>query len=252
GAQVLVTRDFTIANPPSTYTVTGTVVNCAQTVNTAEAMPLCDSGNANHQFLRHYQHTGSEITGTEDTELDGTTPYVVSGPVVVCSGSDVFTTTGLCLADGTPIGIINRRTTGGVVVQGGWGTLLTGAFSVGAPPVGSSACGQTLNIQTSDVLCDIDTGTGTVNGLVLIQYHYASAGSITSTDIINAVTGAPYTPTGTVSICPTDTSPPDNDMQVLCDRQADGSLVPIVRDFHRDAVGTINGFTDYTVSGVPY
>lgn len=252
GAQITTVRDFTITAPPTSYTVTGTVVNCAQTVNTAEAIPLCDSGNANHQFLRHYQHTGSEITGTEDTEMDGQTPYVAVGPVVVCSGTDEFTTTGLCLGDGTPIGVINRRTTGGAVVQDGYVNLLTGAFSAGPPPVGTSACGQTLNVQQSDVLCDITTGDGVVHGLVLIQYHYAPDGTVMSTDVINATNGTPYVPVGTITVCPTDTSTPDNDMQVLCDRQADGSLVALVRDYHRDGVGQINGFTDYTLGGAPY
>lgn len=252
GGQVLHLRDFTMGSPTSTYTVTGTVVNCAQTVNTAEALVLCDGGNTNHQFLRHYQHTGSEITGTEDTELDGTTPYVPVGPVVACDGPQQFTTTGLCLADGTPIGVINRRTPAGVLVQDGWVNLLTGGFSAGAPPVGTSACGQTLNVQQSDVLCDITSADNVVHGLVLIQYHYAADGTVSSTDVINATSGAPYVPVGTITVCPTDTAAPDNDMQVLCDRQADGTLIPVVRDYHRDAVGAINGFTDYTLAGAPY
>lgn len=252
GAQVNEIRDFTITSPTSTYTVTGTVVSCAQAVNTAQAVALCDSGAGNRQFLRHYQHTGNEITGVEDTALDGVTPYVVVGPVTACSDGGTFTTTGLCLGDGTPIGVVNRRSELGAVVQDGWVNLLTGTFSIGAPPVGTSACGQALNIQTSDVLCDITTGTGVINGLVLIQYHYAPDGSITSTDVINAVTGAAYVPVGTITVCPTDTSTPDNDMQVLCDVQANGTLVPLIRDYHRDAVGAINGFSDYTIGGAAY
>jgi hypothetical protein len=252
GAQVNEIRDFTIGSPTSTYTVTGTVVNCAQTVNTAQALTLCDSGAGNQQFLRHYQHTGDVVTGFTDTTLDGTTPYAPVGDVVACSSDGDFTTTGLCLGDGTPIGIVNRRNEMGNVVQDGWINLLTGAFSVGNPPVGTMSCGQTLNIQTSDVLCDITTGTGVVNGLVLIQYHYAPDGSITSTDIIDATDGSPYVPVGTITVCPTDTGVPDNDMQVLCDVQANGSQIPLVRDYRRDVNGVINGFADYTVAGVPY
>jgi len=169
-----------------------------------------------------------------------------------CTSADEFTTTGLCLGDGTPIGIINRRTDAGTLVQDGWVNLLTGAFSVGAPPLGTTACGQAFNVQQSDVLCDITTGDGVVHGLVLIQYQYAPDGTVMSTDVINATTGAPYTPVGTITVCPTDTSVPDNDMQVLCDRQTDGTLIPLVRDYRRDVNGIIIGFSDYTLSGAPY
>lgn len=173
-----------------------------------------------------------------------------SDPVVTFA--DQFTSLGLCLGDGTPIGIINRRTDLGLVLQDGWVNLLTGAFTIGMPPVGTSACGSSVNIQTSDVLCDITTGDGVVHGLVLIQYLYAPDGSIDSTLIIDATTGAPYVPVGTVTVCPTDTGVPDNDMQILCDRQADGSLVPFVRDYRRDVNAIINGFSDYTLAGLPY
>jgi len=181
-------------------------------------------------------------------------------PQPCCDGSvsatvemaDQFTTVGLCLADGTPIGVINRRTDAAVIVQDGWVNLLTGAFAAGPPPVGTGACGGSLNIQTSDVLCDVTPADGTVHGLVLIQYHYAPDGSVESTAVIDATTGAPYTPVGTITICPTDTGIPDNDMQVLCDRQADGSLVPFVRDYRRNATGQINGFADWTLAGAAY
>lgn len=172
-------------------------------------------------------------------------------PDPVAAFAEEFTTVGLCLGDGTPIGIINRRVAG-TIVQDGWVNLLTGTFSVGAPPVGTTACGGALNIQTSDVLCDITTATGDINGLVLIEYHYNPDGSIGSTDIIDATTGASYVPVGTVTVCPTDTGVPDNDMQVLCDRQADGTLIPLIRDYRRDAVGQIDGFSDYTLAGAPY
>lgn len=170
----------------------------------------------------------------------------------VAAFAEQFTTVGLCLGDGTPVGIVNRRTDAGLVVQDGWVNLLTGAFAAGPPPVGTGSCGSSLNIQTSDVLCDITTGDGTVHGLVLIAYHYNEDGSISSTDIIDATTGAAYVPVGTVTVCPTDTGVPDNDMQVLCDRQADGSLVPFVRDYRRDVNAIINGFSDYTLNGAPY
>lgn len=253
GAQVITSRDFTINAPTSTYTVTGTVVNCAETVSTSQTVSLCDNGASGVQFLRHYQRTGDEITGFEDTTLDGATPYVAAGPVVACIREEDFTTTGLCLGDGTPIGIVNRRTTAGVVVQDGWINLLTGTFSVGAPPVGTSSCSVPQSIQMSDVLCDITVATGDVNGLVLIQYNYNPDGSIASTVLIDAITGLPYgAPVGEITICPTDQGQPTQSIQLLCDVQGDGTSVPIVRDYRRDVNGIVNGFSDYTIGGVPY
>lgn len=241
-------KDFTILGD-APYVAVGPVSDCSEPK--VQPVPLCDAGNSNHTFLRYYLHTGNTVTGTTDTELDGVTPYAFVGPAVVCT-ANVFTTTGLCLGDGTPIGIVNRRNSLDAIVQDGWINLLTGAFSAGIPPVGTNSCAQSLSIQTSDVLCDITTATGVVNALVLIQYHYNPDGTIASTSIINATTGAPYTPVGTVTVCPTDTAVPDNDMQVLCDRQADGTLVPFIRDYHRDAVGVINGFSNYTLGGASY
>ncbi len=212
---------------------------------------LCDSGNGGHQFLRRLSYTDGVVTDTQDTELDGTTPYVVAGLALVCVND--FTTTGLCLGDGTPIGIVNRRTLTGAMVQDGWVNLITGVFFPGIPPVGTTACGRSVSVQMSDVLCDITTATGVVNGLVLVQYTYAPDGSIDFTTLINATTGAPYgPPIGVVTVCPSDIGQPDRDMQVLCDVQGDGTVIPLVRDYRRDPVGVINGFADYTVGGVPY
>lgn len=252
-AQVITSRDFTLNTPTSTYTVTGTVVNCAETVNTAQSVTLCDNGAAGVQFLRNYHKTGAEITGFDDTTLDGVTPYVPAGPVVACERDEDFTTTGLCLGDGTPIGIVNRRTTAGVVVQDGWVNLLTGAFLVGPPPLGTTSCSVPQSIQTSDVLCDITTLSGEINGLVLIQYNYNPDGSIASTVLINATTGAPYgAPVGEITVCPTDIGQPDRDMQVLCDVQANGTVIPLVRDYVRNPSGVISGFADYLIDGTPY
>lgn len=218
----------------------------------ATDLVCAESGGFNITVIRQvlFGPDGTEL-GVTFTSLDGTVIVPDSWTPGECQGG-VFTTTGLCLGDGTPIGIVIRRTPEETIVQDGWVNLLSGAFSAGAPPVGTQACGQNLNIQTSDVLCDINTGTGAVLALVLIQYNYNPDGSIASTDIVDATSGAPYVPAGTISVCPTDTGVPDNDMQVLCDRQADGSLVPLIRDYRRDAVGAINGFTDYTLGGAPY
>lgn len=244
-------RDFDFDG--NAYNPQGLVSDCADV--SADREPACwtdDStgGQIHTGTIRHQDGINSQgwlLFDQNNTLVDPT------GVTFVSCSPDPFSTTGLCLGDGTPISVVTRwNHDTGSYVDDGWINLLTGAFSAGAPPVGTQACGQNLSIQTSDVLCDITTGTGEVNGLVLIQYNYNPDGSIASTVVINAVTGAPYTPVGTITICPTDTSTPDNDMQVLCDRQADGSLVPFVRDYTRNAVGTVSGFTDYTLSGATY
>ena len=207
------------------------------------------------EFLRRYRYDAQgNVVSLLTSTLDGVTPYVITGVVGDCARiSNTFTTTGLCLGDNTPIGVINRRTGTGTIVQDGWVNLLTGGFSAGAPPIGTSACGSTVNVQTSDVLCDITTATGDVNGLVLIQYNYNPDGSIASTEILNATTGAPYVPVGAITVCPTDQGQPDHDMWLLCDVQSNGSVVTIIRDYNRDVNGLINGFSDYNAStGTPY
>lgn len=235
------------------YTPTGTVGMCDFD---SETQWLCDvqPGGQVVPFQRAWLYNNEGLTiAAHDTNGNGV-PYTVTGSVTDCAAAfQPIAVTGLCLADGTPIGIVNRRNSlSGVMSQDGWINLLTGAFTVGAPPAGAQACGQNLNIQTSDVLCDMNTSTGVVNKLVLIQYNYNPDGSIASTQVLDATTGAPYTPVGTITVCPTDTAVPDNDQQVLCDRQADGTLVPFLRDYRRDAVGQISGFTDYTLGGAAY
>lgn len=216
---------------------------------------LCDEGNDGHQFIRRY--VGSPLAGGNDQlfdfELDGSTVYVPVGPVGVCAAScDPVTTTGLCLADGTPIGVVTRRDCDtGALTQDGWVNLLTGAFTAGAPPVGTMACGASQSVQVSGIFCDVD-GNGDVQGLVLIEYHYGVDGTIESVRLVDAVTGATYVPVGTVTTCPADVDQPDADLVVLCDVQANGTAVPFVRDFRRDELNAITGFTNYTLAGAPY
>lgn len=247
---------FIAANGARVVPVSWTPGECIADVND---LVLCDRqpDGSIVSFMRKYVQTWSEAAGAQilaTRDFTITAPpstYTVTGEVVVCSG-DTFTTTGLCLGDNTPIGIVNRRTPGADVVQDGWINLLTGTFTPGVPPPGASACGSTVNVQTSDVLCDITTATGDINGLVLIQYNYNPDGSISSTDILNATTGDPYVPVGSITICPTDQGQPDRDMQLLCDVQANGTIVPIIRDYVRDVNGQVSTFSDYTVGGVPY
>jgi len=69
---------------PYVPTVGGAVSICDVAYQDFEPEVLCDFGNANTQFLRRYRDTALGVL-TTDTDLDGTTPYVVVGPVGTCA-----------------------------------------------------------------------------------------------------------------------------------------------------------------------
>jgi len=251
--QVRSHRDFELSGE-SSYTVQGVVVDCTEAIADRETVCWTDSNSTpgiHTGTIRHVDSINSQGWLLFDQNRNLVTD--TSGVTFVPCEPDPFGTSGLCLGDGTPIAVVTRwNHTTATYVDDGWINLLTGAFSAGAPPAGTRSCSAPLEIQNSGVLCDVTTSTNTVNALVIIQYNYNPDGSIASTVVLDATTGAPYTPVGQITVCPTDTGTPDNDMQVLCDRQADGSLTPFVRDYRRNAVGTINGFTDYTLAGAAY
>ncbi|MFF3665463.1 hypothetical protein [Microtetraspora malaysiensis] len=161
-------------------------------------------------------------------------------------------TTGLCLADGTPIAVVVTRDCNGVVSEDGWINLPTGAWSAGPPPAGTVACGDSRSIQVSGTFCDLDDD-GEVLGLVLIEYAYAADGSIDAVRLVDAVTGDTYTPQGQISTCPAGVEQPEQDVVVLCDVDPDtGAVTTFARDFRRDENGAIVGFSDYDIDGTPY
>lgn len=235
------------------YTLSGvevlpfpTILICAENAYFEEI--LCDRGNAGHQFIRRY--VGSPSVDVNDAmfdfELDGVTEYAPVGPVGRCD-CDPVTTTGLCLADGTPIGVVTRRDCdSGVLTQDGWINLLTGVFTAGPPPAGAMSCSASQSVQVSGTFCDVD-GTGDVVGLVLIEYHYAADGTIESVRLVNATTGATYVPVGTITTCPTGTEQPEQDLTILCDTNG-----AFIRDYRRDETGTIVAVSNYTLAGAAY
>ncbi|WP_086778054.1 hypothetical protein [Streptomyces griseus] len=143
----------------------------------------------------------------------------------------------------------------GTVTSEGWINLTTGAYSAGAPPVGTMACGDSRSITTTGTFCDV-AEDGAVLGLVLVEYQYAADGSISSVRLVDAVTGDTYTPTGTVTTCPAGVAHPERDMLQLCDTNDDESgtvlTVSFLRDFARDETGAVVGHSDYTLDGEPY
>ncbi|WP_328638374.1 hypothetical protein [Streptomyces canus] len=254
---------LTYQDDPSTpYTPTAPV-ECTYGCPDSETVTLCD---ASGPFLRRY----TWLDGTAsyvDVALDGATPHVVTGTVGVCTGeggtgtppcaeqTTPAATLGLCLADGTPIAVvITRACDTSTVTQDGWINLTTGAWSAGAPPAGAQACGDSRAFELAGLLCDV-LADGTVAGLVLVEYEYNPDGSLASVRLVDPGTGNTYTLQGELSICPAGNSPAgtDLDLTVLCDTLADGTVVPFLRDYRRDATsGQITGHTDYALDGTPY
>lgn len=161
-------------------------------------------------------------------------------------------TVGLCLADGTPIAVTVVMDCSGNVTSEGWIDLTTGAYTVGVPPAGAMACGDSRSVEVSGTFCDVDQTTGDVYGLVLIEYQYAADGSIAGVRLVDATSGDTYTPQGEVTTCPAGVEQPEKDLVVLCDTGPDGTVVTFVRDYARDENGTITGFSDYGLDGAPY
>ncbi|MFF3654876.1 hypothetical protein [Streptomyces olivochromogenes] len=234
-----------------------TVVPCAAADHATQL--LCDvaANGTSTPFLRRFTTDGTGTTSV-DTTLDGSTAYTPTGTVGVCmpvsdcaSPTEPTATIGLCLPDGTPIAVTVVRDCDGVVTAEGWINLQTGAYSAGAPPVGTVACGSSQSVQVSGTFCDVDTN-GDVVGLVLIEYNYAADGTIDSVRLVDATTGATYVPTGTVTTCPAGTEQPEQDAVILCDVAADGTSTQFLRDYRRDETGAITAHSDYTLDGTPY
>uniref|UniRef100_UPI003D086F76 hypothetical protein n=1 Tax=Streptomyces koyangensis TaxID=188770 RepID=UPI003D086F76 len=163
---------------------------------------------------------------------------------------------GLCLSDGSPIAVTVVRNCAGTVTSEGWLNLTTGAWSAGAPPAGTIACGDSRSIQVSGTFCDIAPDSGDVLGLVLVEYSYAEDGSIAAVRLVDAVTGDTYVPEGEVTTCPAGVEQPERDLVQLCDTSDDESgvilAVPFLRDYGRNENGSITGHADYTLDGEPY
>lgn len=239
---------------PSTPYVPVSPVECTYGCAEHETVMLCDDTGP---FLRRYVFLAGTAT-YEDVALDGQTPHIVTGTVGVCpaapdcaSPTTPTTAVGLCLADGTPIAVLLTRDCDGVTAQTGWINLLTGAYTLGAPPAGAAACGDGNAFDLTGVLCDTDPATGDVLGLVLIQYAYNPDGSLAGVELINPADGTPYTLQGELLNCPGGEQP-EQDIVVLCDVAADGNTVPFLRDYRRDTAGLVTGHTDYRLDGTAY
>lgn len=250
-------RDFN-AEGTSTYVAVGPVRDCASS-GQADRESACWTTTAGGAtvFTGTIRHDDSLPTpgwilfDQNQTPVSPTEPGLTFVP---CGVVDPLATTGLCLADGSPIAVVTRADAAtGVVTQEGWLNLATGVFSAGLPPVGTRACSSAQSIQVSGVFCSVDDTTGDVLALVLIEYTYAPDGSIASVRLVNATTGATYVvPAGaSITTCPSGAAGPERDFEVLCSTSA-GVTTPFVRDYTRDENGAVIGFTDYTLAGAPF
>ncbi|MET9818329.1 hypothetical protein [Streptomyces sp. NPDC006355] len=252
------------------YTPTGTLTTCggqdAAAGADVETWPLCVI-NTNGSVLQHVRAVQVYDEQGAPSGPPGLVDAVTGGPVAIPGGATIgvcpdgapcdspttpTTTVGLCLPDGRPIAVTVVRDCDGAVTQEGWIDLTTGTFSAGAPPAGTVACGDSRSIAVSGTFCDVDPATGDVLGLVLIEYAYAADGTISSVRLVDAVTGATYTPAGTVTTCPAGVEQPEQDVVQLCDVQTDGTSTPFIRDYRRDETGAVAGHTDYTLDGAAY
>ncbi|MDX3237218.1 hypothetical protein PV392_16370 [Streptomyces sp. ME03-5709C] len=202
-------------------------------------------------------NTGARVA-TRITDPATGEEYTPAGEIQVCptsqdceSPTTPVTSVGLCLADGTPIAVTITRDCTGATTSEGWINLTTGAYSAGAPPAGTVACGSSQSIEVSGTFCDIDED-GEVVGLVLVEYSYDADGAIAAVRLVDAVTGDTYTPAGTVTVCPAGVAQPERDLLQLCDTAGDGTVTAFVRDYARDENGAIVGHSDYGLDGAPY
>ncbi|MFJ8852362.1 hypothetical protein [Streptomyces sp. NPDC102437] len=166
--------------------------------------------------------------------------------------------TGLCLANGTPIAVLavtaceDCGATAAAPTQTGWMNLLNGQFAAGPPPAGTEACaGQPAQFEVGQ-WCDLDA-EGEVIAPVLVEYEYDEDGQLIGVRTLTPA-GDPYTVTGTLGICP---GPVDDvEYLVLCDVQPDGTAIEFLRaltpngdDTSTARDTTLDGTAPYTPTG---
>ncbi|MFJ6014464.1 hypothetical protein [Streptomyces sp. NPDC092952] len=177
-------------------------------------------------------------------------------PVPPCC-SPGLASTGLCLADGTPIAVLavtacaDCDTAAAAPEQTGWLNLLTGGFTAGPPPVGTEACTDRQQFAVAQ-WCDLDAD-GDPIAPVLVEYEYDDTGQLTGVRTLTPG-GDPYTVAGTLGLCP---GPVDDvEYVVLCDVQDDGGVVEFLRaltptgdDTSTARDTTLDGATPYAPTG---
>jgi hypothetical protein len=85
------------------YAPVGTVGDCNLAEPPIRSTVLCDGGNSLEPFLRvQVLNDSGAVISTLDFELDGTTPYVVVGPLEICGDSSNIRSRVLCDSGASP------------------------------------------------------------------------------------------------------------------------------------------------------
>lgn len=228
------------------YAPTGTVTLCE--LVTLEQELLCDDGNGGAPFFRTIVRAGGVYVTTQDTDLDGITPYVAAGPVGACGG-DVLdrdrevvcwtqTSTGTTVHTGT-IRHDDALPPPGWLLFDQHQTLVLPT----EPGLTFVPCGGTAGVDAETlILCD-------ANGTRFLRtYTYDAAGEVDGfTDTTFA--GAPFAPVGAVGACPAAAT--DSESFVLCS-STPAAGTRFLRTYTYTAAGAVAGFTDTTLAGAPF
>jgi hypothetical protein len=97
----------------------------------------------------------------------------------------------LCLASGDPVVVYTveavdcssggcQSPTGAPVAIHGWLNLLSGVFTLGAPPAGTKACGEATDVEIVNKLCVFDSA-GLVVGSAYTEVNYDETGATAPT-----------------------------------------------------------------------
>lgn len=142
---VSVQEPVAVADGGGSLTVDG-IVDIGNFPSDRELKVLCDAGAANTAFLRRYNVTPAGVITFTDTLLDGTTPYVPVGPVVVCTSSGS--------APGNPVAVtFSLVSAGGSLTTSALARRVQAVFMPQPAPVGirDSINGVPLNRITNNL-----------------------------------------------------------------------------------------------------
>ncbi|MFZ4160437.1 hypothetical protein ACOZDE_18700 [Streptomyces griseoincarnatus] len=128
---------------------------------------------------------------------------------------------------------------------------MSGCCGQGPVIVSGAAAAPRLDVETV-VLCDV-LPDGTVAGIALVEPIYdTNTGDRVGTRTVDPVTGAAYTPTGTLGPCAPDGCTATTTSQILCDTAGDGTVTHFVRAVTYDCEGALLATLDRTLDGAPY
>ena len=238
---VLSVVDFELDGTP--YVVVGTVQLCSSgsTSNVFQHEEVfCDD---NGPFVRKYiQDVTGLVTSVVDFELDGT-PYVVVGPVVLCSSgstSNVFQHEEVFCDDNGPFVRKYIQDVAGLVTSV-VDFEVDGTPYVVVGPVVLCPIETTPSIfQHEEILCD-DLGP------FIRKYIQDASGTVLSVVDLD-LNGGAYAVSGTVEVCPAEaTVSVFQHEEILCDDNG-----PFVRKYIQNSAGTVTSVVNFDLEGAPY